>query len=100
MADHSKIGQIVRFWIQNGRQSHLKAGHKKCPRDGHSKAGPSGFRWGTVQDWSGFRMLTVIDQIDLTKNILSSVRIFDLKTDYVLGIQLKDNVNSQPKSVI
>jgi hypothetical protein len=48
MADHSKTGHIVRFLIQNGRQSHLKAGHKKRPRDGHSKAGPSGFWWGTV----------------------------------------------------
>ncbi len=27
---------------------HLKAGPKKCPRDGHSKAGRSGFRMYTV----------------------------------------------------
>ncbi len=26
----------------------FKAGPKKCPRDGHSKAGQSGFRRGTV----------------------------------------------------
>jgi hypothetical protein len=38
----------VQLSIQNGRQSHLEAGHKKRPRDGHLKAGPSGFRWGTV----------------------------------------------------
>jgi hypothetical protein len=51
IADHSKTGQIVRVSIQNGCQSHLKARPKKCPRDGHLKTGPSGFRWGTVNDF-------------------------------------------------
>jgi hypothetical protein len=63
MADQSKPGQIVRVSIQNGRQSHLKHGHKKCPRDDHLKAGLSGFQMVTVvvniQKWaiSGFQQV-------------------------------------------
>ena len=45
--NHSKAGPICpvpTIWLPD----HLKAGPKKCPRDGHLKAGQSGFRRGTV----------------------------------------------------
>jgi hypothetical protein len=40
---------LVRLSKQDGRFYHLKAG-KKRPRDGHLKAGQSGFRMSTVPD--------------------------------------------------
>jgi hypothetical protein len=46
--NHSKSGLLVRFSIQNGSQSHLKTGFKKCPKNDHLNT-----------RWSGFRMLTV-----------------------------------------
>jgi hypothetical protein len=39
---------------QNKMADHLKAGPKKCPRDGHSKAGQSGFRMYTVTEFYDF----------------------------------------------
>jgi hypothetical protein len=38
----------IRLSKQDGGFYHLKTGHKKCPRDDHSKLGLSGFRMYTV----------------------------------------------------
>jgi hypothetical protein len=67
----------VWFSIQNGRQSHLKAGHKKHPRDGHSKAGPSGFWWGTVtiiivKTMIGIRTFRAITTLVTIKSLITT----------------------------
>jgi hypothetical protein len=49
--NHSKAGPICpvpTIWLPD----HLKAGPKKCPRDGHSNTGSSGFRMYTVFEWT------------------------------------------------
>jgi hypothetical protein len=59
--NNSKAGPLClvpTIWLPD----HLKAGPKKCPRDGHLNAGSSGFRMYTVLDisiWLDIRRTTL-----------------------------------------